>query len=475
MKIRRLIGDKKFYISVLAIALPIMLQNGITNLVNFLDNFMVGLIGTEEMSAVGIVNQLIFVFNLFIFGAVSGAGIFTAQYFGRGDEDGIRYTFRFKLVVCTVITIIAIFLFTLAEDVLISLFINEGSLEGDLELTLYYAKRYIRIAVIGLVPYALCQCYSDTLRQIGQTVVPMVAGAIAVIVNFIFNYLLIFGKLGLPELGVDGAAIATVIARFVECIIVVAYTHLKSGRYHFIKGAYTKFYLPLSKFLEIGTRALPLFINEALWSLGMTMLIRCYSVRGLAVFAGFNIASTIQNVFNISFLSLGNAVGIMVGYYLGAGDFETAKDCDTKLIAFSVFVSLIFGIIMLCVSPFIVGIYTKVTVEARDVAKYCLMVMSFNLPIQAFLHSSYFTLRSGGKTLVTFIFDSVFVWAVSVPLALCLVTFTTLSIFSIYPIVLSVDLIKCVVGYVLVKKDVWINNIALDDEKNNQPEQEVLL
>ncbi|MBR2384719.1 MAG: polysaccharide biosynthesis C-terminal domain-containing protein, partial [Clostridia bacterium] len=356
-----------------------------------------------------------------------------------------------------------------------SLFINEGSLEGDLELTLYYAKRYIRIAVIGLVPYALCQCYSDTLRQIGQTVVPMVAGAIAVIVNFIFNYLLIFGKLGLPELGVDGAAIATVIARFVECIIVVAYTHLKSGRYHFIKGAYTKFYLPLSKFLEIGTRALPLFINEALWSLGMTMLIRCYSVRGLAVFAGFNIASTIQNVFNISFLSLGNAVGIMVGYYLGAGDFETAKDCDTKLIAFSVFVSLIFGIIMLCVSPFIVGIYTKVTVEARDVAKYCLMVMSFNLPIQAFLHSSYFTLRSGGKTLVTFIFDSVFVWAVSVPLALCLVTFTTLSIFSIYPIVLSVDLIKCVVGYVLVKKDVWINNIALDDEKNNQPEQEVLL
>ena len=467
MKQRKLIGDKKFYISVLAIALPIMLQNGITNLVSFLDNFMVGLIGTEQMSAVGIINQLVFVFNLFIFGAVSGAGIFTAQYYGRGDEEGVRYTFRFKLIICAVITIISILLSTLAEDWLINLFIHEGSLEGDLQLTLKYAKKYLSIAIIGLVPYAFCQCYSDTLRQIGQTVVPMVAGAIAVFINFVLNYLLIFGKLGLPALGVEGAAIATVIARFIECAIVVVYAHVNANKYAFIKGAYTKFSLPFAKFIEIGKRALPLFINEGLWSLGMTMLIRCYSVRGLAVFAGFNIASTIQNVFNISFLSLGNAVGIMVGYYLGAGDFEKARDCDTKLIAFSVFVSVIFGVIMLVVSPFIVGIYTKVTKEARDVAKYCLMIMSFNLPIQAFLHSSYFTLRSGGKTLVTFIFDSCFVWTVSVPLAFILVTFTSLSIFELYPIVLCVDLIKCIIGFVMVKKGVWIHNIA--KENDNAP------
>lgn len=467
MRLRKLIGDKKFYISVLSIAFPIMLQNGITNFVSFLDNFMVGLIGTEEMSAVGIVNQLIFVFNLFIFGAVSGAGIFTAQYFGRGDVEGVRYTFRFKLIVCAVITAISIWLFTFAEEGLISLFINEGSLEGDLEITLHFAKQYIRIALIGLIPYAFCQCYSDTLRQIGQTVVPMVAGAIAVFINFILNYLLIFGKLGLPALGVEGAAIATVIARFIECAIVVAYTHVKNKDYPFIIGAYTKFSLPFKKFFEIGKRALPLFVNEALWSLGMTVLLRLYSVRGLAVFAGFNIASTVQNVFNIAFLSLGNAVGIMVGYYLGAGDFEKARDCDTKLIAFSVFVSFIFGIIMFIVSPFIVGIYTEVTAEAKEIAKYCLAIMSVNLPIQAFLHSSYFTLRSGGKTLVTFIFDSVFVWSVSVPLAFVLIRFTALSIFSVYPIVLSVDLIKCLIGFVLVKKGAWINNIAKEKDINN--------
>ncbi|MBR2336600.1 MAG: MATE family efflux transporter [Clostridia bacterium] len=465
MNIRKLIGDKKFYISVLAIALPIMLQNGITNLVNFLDNLMVGTMGTEAVSAVGIINQLVFVFNLFIFGAVSGAGIFTAQYFGKNDVEGIRYTFRFKLIICAVLTILTVFAFCFFAEPLIKLFLNDGSAEGNLDLTLQYAKQYIQMVLIGLVPYAFCQCYSDTLRQTKHTLVPMISGAVAVIVNFVLNYLLIFGFSDIPAMGVRGAAIATVTARFVECAIVVGYTHVKHKKHSFIVGAYTKFSLPFNKFIEIGKKSLPLFLNEALWSLGMTMLIRCYSVRGISVFAGFNIASTMQNVFNISFLSLGNAVGIIVGYYLGAGEFEKAKDYDNKMIAFSVFVSVIFGAIMFAVSPLLEIIYPKVGKDTIAIAKYCIGVMSLSMPVQAFLHSVYFTLRSGGKTVITFVFDSAFVWAVSVPLAFVLVTFTSLSIFIIYPLILSVDLIKCMVGYILVRKDVWINNIADNTKK----------
>ena len=460
MIFRKFIGDKKFYLSVLAIALPIMLQNGITSFVSFLDNFMVGLIGTEEMSAVGIVNQLIFVFNLFVFGAVSGAGIFTAQYFGKGDEEGVRCTFRFKLIISLIITILTAVLFIVLQEQLISLFINEGSLEGDLALTLDFSKKYINIVVIGIFPYAFGQCYADTLRQTGQTVAPMVSGAIAVVVNFVLNYLLIFGKLGFPTLGVEGAAIATVIARFIECFCIVLYTHLKSKKYPFIQGAYTKFKMPAKAFFKIARSALPLFANEALWSLGTTMLVRCYSVRGLAVFAGFNIAATVQNVFNISFISLGSAIGIMVGQHLGAGEFKMARDCDNKLLAFSVFVSAVLGVVMLIVSPFIVGIYTEVTQEAREIASFCLMAMSLNLPVQAFLHGTYFTLRSGGKTIITFVFDSLFMWAVSVPLAFCLVTFTSLSIYWVYPIVLCVDLVKCVIGFILVSKNYWLNNLS---------------
>ena len=243
-------------------------------------------------------------------------------------------------------------------------------------------------------------------------------------------------------------------------MVFVLYTHFNSKKYPFIKGAYTKFKMSASDFLKIARSAFPLFLNEALWSLGMTVLVRCYSVRGLAVFAGFNIASTVQNVFNISFISLGSAIGIMVGQYLGAGEFEKARDCDNKLLAFSVFVSSVLGVVMLIVSPFIVGIYSEVTNEAKDIASYCLMVMAINLPVQAFLHGTYFTLRSGGKTVITFVFDSLFMWAVSVPLAFCLVTFTNLSIFIVYPIVLFVDLIKCVIGFILVSKNYWLNNLS---------------
>ena len=463
MNLKKFIGDKKFYSLVFAIALPIMLQNGITNFVSFLDNFMVGLIGTEQMSAVGIINQLVFVFNLFIFGSVSGVGIFTAQYFGRGDEEGVRITFRYKIVVAVIITTILLALLLSLQDGLISLFLNEGSLEGDLELTLKFAKDYLKIAFIGLIPYAFCQCYSDTLRQIGQTVVPMVSGAIAVGINFILNYLLIFGKAGLPEMGVRGAALATVIARFSECIIVVVYTHIKEDKYTFIKGAYGKFSLPFNTIKEITKKAFPLFLNEALWSLGMTMLARSYAVRGIAVFAGFNVATTIQNVFNIAFLSLGNAVGIIVGNYLGAGEFDKARDSDNKLIAFSVAVSVICGVVMFSVAPFISSIYTEISAEARDIATYGMRVMAIMLPFQAFLHATYFTLRSGGKTIVTFVFDSLFIWAVSVPLALITVHFTDLSIKVIFPLVYSVDFIKCIIGFILVYKGVWIKKLDVKE------------
>ena len=287
----------------------------------------------------------------------------------------------------------------------------------------------------------------------------MVSGAIAVCMNFILNYLLIFGKAGFPEMGVRGAALATVVARFFECVIVVVYTHIKSDKYTFIKGAYGKFSLPFNTIKAITKKAFPLFVNEALWSLGMTMLARCYAVRGIAVFAGFNVATTIQNVFNIAFLSLGNAVGIIVGNYLGAGEFDKARDSDNKLIAFSVAVSVLCGVVMFSVAPLISSIYTEISAEARDIATYGMRVMAIMLPFQAFLHATYFTLRSGGKTIVTFVFDSLFIWAVSVPLALITVHFTDLSIKVIFPLVYSVDLIKCIIGFILVYKGVWIKKL----------------
>lgn len=190
---------------VLAIAVPIMIQNGITNFVSLLDNIMIGQIGTEQMSGVAIVNQLLFVYNLCLFGGVSGAGIFTAQYFGQNNQDGIRQTIRFKIWLVSAITLITVILLLFAKDPLISLYLQGDGTAKSAADTLRYGKEYLQIMLPGLIPFMLVQIYASTLRECGQTVLPMKAGVIAVLVNLLFNYILIYGKFGAPALGVRGS------------------------------------------------------------------------------------------------------------------------------------------------------------------------------------------------------------------------------------------------------------------------------
>ena len=219
--LKKFIGDKAFYKMAIKVTLPIMLQNLITNFVSLLDNLMVGALGTEQMSGVSIVNQLLFIFNLAIFGALSGAGIFTSQFYGKKDDDGIRYTIRYKLGITLLIFLAGIVIFNTLDERLISLYLHESDGAGDIALTLSYAQNYLKTMLWGLLPFCVAQIFSSTLRETGETVAPMVAGFIAVAVNCCFNWVLIFGKLGFPALGVEGAAIATITSRYVECIAII--------------------------------------------------------------------------------------------------------------------------------------------------------------------------------------------------------------------------------------------------------------
>ena len=201
---------------VLGVAMPIMIQNGITNFVSLLDNIMVGQVGTEQMSGVAIVNQLLFIYNLCIFGGVSGAGIFTAQYFGQGNDEGVRNTFRFKLWIGVILTAAAITIFLGAHEPLIRLYLTGDQGSQDMNATLAYGISYMKVMLVGLPPFLFVQLYASTLRECGETMLPMKAGITAVFVNLIFNYILIYGKFGAPQLGVVGAAVATVLSRYVE-------------------------------------------------------------------------------------------------------------------------------------------------------------------------------------------------------------------------------------------------------------------
>lgn len=447
---------------VLAVAIPIMVQNGITNFVSLLDNIMVGQIGTEQMSGVAIVNQLVFVFNICIFGGVSGAGIFTAQYHGCGDHKGVRNTFRLKLLICFVITTIGLLVFAVFGESLISFYLHDTGDTGQLEATLLYARKYMRIMMIELIPFAMIQAYSGTLRETGETMLPMKAGIAAVLVNLTLNYILIFGKFGVPVLGVEGAAIATMVSRFIELFIVAGWTHKHKETHPFMEGAYRSLNVPGDLAIKIIVTGAPLMLNEALWSFGQAILMQCYSVRGLSVVAAFNISSTISNVFNVVFIALGNAVGIIVGQLLGAGKLDEAKDTDRKLIFFSTAGCAVIGIIMSLFSPLFPMLYNTAK-DIRLLATRLIIISSICMPIYAFVNAAYFTLRCGGKTLVTFFFDSVYAWLVNIPLAYVLSRYTGLHIVPLFFTCQFIDIVKCIIGYILVKKGVWLNIIVKSD------------
>lgn len=463
MTLSKYIGNKQFYKMVFAITIPILLQNFITNFVNMVDNIMVGSIGTEQMAGVSIVNQLIFIFNITIFGAVSGAGIFTAQYFGKKDIEGVRNTVRFKLVVCVAVTVVAVALLLVFGEPLINLFLHDGSYDCDLEKTLAFGKEYLWIIVIGLLPSALTNVYASTLRETGETFVPMAVSFAAVGINCLFNYFLIFGTFGFPELGVAGAAIATVMARFFECIAIIWYAMAKRNKYTFFQKIYRHFTIPKRLFVNILKKGMPLLVNECLWAIGTSLLSMSYSMHGLAAVAGISISSTVTNLFNMAFMAFGTSIGIVVGQLLGAGNFKEAVDTDRKMIVLAVFISVLVGVVVFFAGSFFPMFYNT-TQESKDLAVYFIRVSACFMPIVSFMHAAYFTLRSGGKVWITFLFDSVFILCINVPMAFLLYSVFHLSIWVIFPLIQAMDLLKCIFGFILIKRRAWVHNIVNQQE-----------
>ena len=459
----KLIGNKSFYRMVLLVAVPIMLQNGITNFVSLLDNIMVGRVGTEQMSGVAIANQLLFVFNLAVFGAISGAGIFTAQFHGAEDDEGVRSTMRYKLIITMAFFVLACVLMITKGDVLISLYLNESE-GGDVALTLSEGRKYLNTMLFGLPAFVVSQCYASTLRETGETVLPMKAGVVAVFVNLVLNYVFIFGNFGAPRMGVQGAALATVISRYVETGLILFVSHRHKDRYRFVDRLYHSVRIPMHLVKDITIKGMPLMMNEILWALGMSTIMQSYSLRGLNAVAALNINSTIFNLFSTVYFAMGSCIAIIVGQLLGAGRTEEARDTDTKLIFFSVCVSAGVGLITMFVAPLITGVYNTSDV-VKGLATQLIRVSALCMPLYSFVHTCYFTLRSGGKTVVTFLFDCMFMWVCCIPTAFVLARYTDLPVVELYLIIQLLDLIKAVIGFILVKKGVWVHNIVGETKK----------
>ncbi len=456
---KKYIGNWTFYKSVLVMVIPMILQNLVTNFVSLIDNIMVGQIGTMQMNGVSIVNQFMFVFNITIFGAVAGAGIFGAQFFGKGDYEGQKYTVRFRMIVCTVIVGIALLVFGIFDTPLISLFLSKDDSPDEITATLEYGRKYMKIMLVGLLPFGIGQAYASTVRECGETKIPMIASMTAVIVNIFLDYVLIFGKLGFPEMQVEGAAIATVVSKFIEMAVVIIWVHTHKERNKYAVGLYRGFRIPAELTVQMIKKGVPLLFNEFLWSLGMSIIAQCYSERGLDVVAARNISGTMTNLFGTVYIQLGSCIGIIVGAKLGANKLKDARDTDNKLLFFSVAITVIVAVLMFPLAHIFPLLY-KTETEIRELSAYMIIIQAIAMPLCSYSNACYFTLRSGGKTGITFLFDFGYTWAVMIPLAYISAHFTSMDIHPLFAMVTLSEFIKVIIGYFMVKSDIWINNLV---------------
>ena len=458
--------DKDLLKKTCLLAVPIMIQNGISNAVGLIDNLMVGSLGTEAIVAISISGQLLFVFWLALFGGLSGPGIFGAQYYGNGDIKGVQDVFRLKFWIAIIVGFLGILTFYNLDTFLLGLYMKGQAKDIDAALTLSLAKEYLRIRAVGIPFIVITQVYATTLRETDESFKPMVAGIVSVVVDVLFNYLLIFGKFGFPKLGVAGAAYATLIARVSEFSVLVIWSHLRSKKHLFLKGLYkTLFIKNKAMILPILKKSTPIMLNEFLWAGAIAFMTTCYSTRGLDVLAGINISNAICNLLNVVFIALGNAVGIVAGQLLGAGEFKRAKESSVTLMWFTALVCLILSAILIAISGWFPTLYDT-TDSAKKMARMFIIITACFFPMQGFLNSLYFTLRSGGKTFITFIFDSVFSWTVCATSAFVLSRYTSMNIYGLFICVQALEIIKVIVGYVMIKKGIWISNLVA--EKANE-------
>lgn len=448
------IGDKEFYKRTLAIALPIIVQNGITNSVSLLDSMMIGQLGMEQVSGVSIINQLIYIYTECMYGIVVGAGIYTAQFFGQGNEEGVHQTMRFKLLATLTITCIAIFIFLFFGTDLISFYLSgEGSSKSVAD-TLMFSRQYLHIILLGLPAYSVTRSYATTLCECGHTVLPLKASMTALFINLVLNYILIQGCFGIPGLGVCGAALATVVSRYAELIIMIYQVHKKTSAYSFMKSLYHTMAVPKEFAIDIIKTGMPFLFNEMQWVIGEAIVTQCYSTRGLYIVAALSVSTTINELFTIIMEAFDDALLIILGQVIGAGEFEVARDTDNKLITFSAFCCSCSMVVMILFAPMFPKAH-NIGREAQVIASHFIRIMAISIPFKAICYAISYTLDSGGKTIISFLYDSIFSWGMRIPMAFILSRFTVLSAINMCILMQLQFPIRCAVGFILLKRVDW--------------------
>ena len=447
---KRFIGDKVFYMTTLSIALPIMLQQFITTFVNLIDNIMIGSIGGIALTSVTVANRYYMIFNSMLFGVCGAAAIYVAQFYGAKKNDKCQEVFNMILLWVLVLAIAFISVLFIAPEMVIKIFTDTPEIVSE-------SLKYIEYAKYAYLPNGISYAIMLAMRSIGINKVQLKVGSIAVLTNTILNYLLIFGNFGFPEMGIQGAAIATVCARLIEMMI---YIVILCRHKHFfnldIKGIFT---INKTLMASVMKKALPLTFNEIMYSLGISAIFLSYMRTDEYLVSAIAVVDTVTQILFIIFGGLSSAVSIMIGKKLGANELSEAKDNANKLIVFGVMVAIIVGIVAFIIAKFIPEFY-NLDQEIKNTITILIRIKSVSIILHVVNVCTFFILRAGGDIVSTLILDSGMLWVGGVLVSTILSMYTSIPLITLYLFVEACDAVKLFFSLYFFKKGQWIKNIT---------------
>ena len=444
--------DRTFYSKLFTIAIPIIIQNFVMSSLNLIDVIMIGQIGDVAVAAVGLANQIYFLLRLLIFGVCSGAAVFAAQYWGQHDIPNIRKVLGLSLI----LTILSGLIFTI-----ISLVFPEWALglySSDQEVIREGAV-YLRIVGFSYIVTSISFAYSMILRSVERVNLPMVVSIGALVINTILNYGLILGKLGMPELGIRGAAIGTTVARTIEFILIIYFTYRlrtpAAARLREMWG-YSKEFLK-----TFNKTTWPVILNELLWSLGSTMYYVIYARINTTALAAANISNTVQSLALVFLIGIANACAIIVGNQIGAGHEDVAYDYSKKSIKLNIAIGILLGIGLHFLAAPILTIY-NVSAETAYIATWIIRIQGYAFWLKGICMLLIVgIMRSGGDTQFSAVIDVGAVWLVGVPLGALAAFVFGLPAYLVSLVFISEDVIKAILGMRRFVSKKWINNLSM--------------
>ena len=447
--------DKRFYRLLFSIALPIAVQNLITFMVSMVDTLMVGALGEIQLSAVSIANNLFFVLTILMFGLAGGSNIMISQYWGKGNVKTIHKILAIMYRVCLLITGIFIFIALFLPKYFMGIFTTDKAV-------IDFGASYLRIVCIGYLFYSITNCTIMMLRSVKTVSISIIVYTASLVVNSILNWIFIFGNLGAPELGMRGAAIATVCARITEFSIVLVFMFIYERKI----GLKIEHLLKLDKEIlkDYVGLCTPVLCNELLWAIGASMISVIVGRMGTEVVAANSINGVAHQFVTVFIFGMSNATAVIIGNTIGEGKKEKAKEYAYSIGIFSVVMGCISGLMILLIKPFVVNFY-NVSYSTKLIAMEIMTVTSGIIVFQS-LASNFMmgVLRGGGDAKFVLINDLIFMWLVAIPGGFFVAFVLELPVALVFLVIKCDEILKSLTSVYRVISGKWVNDVTKDYE-----------